>query len=178
MSEGETLESMKQEYLISDEKGRLAIEVADIENSLLEGLSYEGHYSLYVDIPFCPTRCVYCSFTSNAVGKDRSLVRDYIGALKEEIIYSAQLMGGRKPDSIYIGGGTPTALLPEEMDDLLRSRELIKVKLQEGSLLDPKTAANDAAEILGAEFVQAIGRRFVLYRQAEDPEKRTIVLPR
>ena len=68
--------------------------------------------------------------------------------------------------------------LEREMDRLLSSRELIKVKLQEGSLLDPKEAANDAAETLGAEFVQAIGRRFVLYRQAEDPEKRTIVLPR
>ncbi|MBQ6371150.1 MAG: YhbY family RNA-binding protein [Firmicutes bacterium] len=79
---------------------------------------------------------------------------------------------------VYIGKADMTENVLKEMDDLLRSRELIKVKLQEGSMLDPKAAANDAAEILGAEFVQAIGRRFVLYRQAEDPEKRTIVLPR
>jgi len=79
---------------------------------------------------------------------------------------------------VYIGKSDMTENVLREMDRLLSSRELIKVKLQEGSLLDPKEAANDAAETLGAEFVQAIGRRFVLYRQAEDPEKRTIVLPR
>ena len=75
---------------------------------------------------------------------------------------------------VYIGKADMTENVVKEMDDLLRSRELIKVKLQEGSLLDPKAAANDAAEILGAEFVQAIGRRFVLYRQAADPDKRKI----
>ncbi|MBQ9059810.1 MAG: YhbY family RNA-binding protein [Firmicutes bacterium] len=79
---------------------------------------------------------------------------------------------------VYIGKSDMTENVLREMDCLLSSRELIKVKLQEGSLLDPKQAANDAAETLDAEFVQAIGRRFVLYRQAEDPEKRTIVLPR
>ncbi len=61
---------------------------------------------------------------------------------------------------------------------MLNTRELIKVKLQEASMLEPKEAANEAAQILNAEFVQAIGRRFVLYRQAKDPQKRSIVLPR
>ena len=79
---------------------------------------------------------------------------------------------------VYIGKAEMTDNVLKEMDNLLSSRELIKVKLQEGSLLDPKAAANEAAEILNAEFVQAIGRRFVLYRQAEDPEKRLITLPR
>lgn len=79
---------------------------------------------------------------------------------------------------VYIGKADLTENVLKEMDDLLNARELIKVKLQEGSLLDPKEAANEAAEILHAEFVQAIGRRFVLYRQARDPEKRKIVLPR
>lgn len=78
---------------------------------------------------------------------------------------------------VYIGKADLTENVLKEMDNLLSSRELIKVKLQEGSLLDPKTCANDAARILNAEFVQVIGRRFVLYRQARDPEKRTIVLP-
>ena len=79
---------------------------------------------------------------------------------------------------VYIGKADLTENVLKEMDNLLSSRELIKVKLQEGSLLDPKICAGEAAEILGAEFVQAIGRKFVLYRQAKDPEKRTIVLPR
>ena len=79
---------------------------------------------------------------------------------------------------VYIGRAELTENVLKEMDDLLNARELIKVKLQEGSQLDPKEAANEAAEILHAEFVQAIGRRFVLYRQARDSEKRKIVPPR
>lgn len=79
---------------------------------------------------------------------------------------------------VYMGKAGMTENVIKEMDQLLDSRELIKVKLQEGCLLEPKEAAGEAAQMLGAEFVQAIGRKFVLYRQAKDPEKRTIVLPR
>ncbi|MDY2679838.1 MAG: YhbY family RNA-binding protein, partial [Lentihominibacter sp.] len=63
-----------------------------------------------------------------------------------------------------------------EIDSLLELRELVKVKIQEGSLLDAKDTANEVADMLGAEFVQAIGRKFVLYRRAkEEPQ---IVLPK
>ncbi|MCQ2545244.1 MAG: YhbY family RNA-binding protein [Clostridia bacterium] len=79
---------------------------------------------------------------------------------------------------VYIGKSDLTENVLKEMDNLLESRELIKVKLQEGSTLDPKECANEAAEFLKAEFVQAIGRKFVLYRQASEKEKRKIVLPR
>lgn len=79
---------------------------------------------------------------------------------------------------VYIGKADLTDNVIKEIDTLLENRELVKVKLQEGSLLDPKETANEVAEILKAEFVQAIGRRFVLYRQARDKEKRKIVLPR
>ena len=79
---------------------------------------------------------------------------------------------------VYIGKADLTENVIKEIDTLLDNRELVKVKLQEGSLLDPKETANEVAEILKAEFVQAIGRRFVLYRQARDKEKRKIVLPR
>ena len=79
---------------------------------------------------------------------------------------------------VFIGKSDLTENVIREMDNLLESRELIKVKLQEGSTLDPKTCANEAAEMLNAEFVQAIGRKFVLYRQASEKEKRKIVLPR
>lgn len=77
---------------------------------------------------------------------------------------------------VFIGKSDMTENVIKEMDVLLESRELIKVKIQEGSLLEAKDAANEAAEILKAEYVQAIGRKFVLYRRAkEDPQ---IVLPR
>ena len=120
MNDDEILVDMKNSYYTSDEKTLLSIEIAKRELALLKGL-HEGHYSLYIDIPFCPTRCLYCSFTSNAVGRDRSRVSAYLDALEEEIRVSADLMRDRVLDTVYIGGGTPTALLPDELDRLLRA---------------------------------------------------------
>lgn len=79
---------------------------------------------------------------------------------------------------VYIGKNDMTDTVLNEMDTLLDSRELVKAKIQESSTLDAKEAANEMARILGAEYVQAIGRRFVLYRRAKDPEKRNIILPK
>lgn len=77
---------------------------------------------------------------------------------------------------VFIGKNDLTENIIREIDSLLELRELVKVKIQEGSLLDAKETANEVAEILGAEFVQAIGRKFVLYRRAkEEPQ---IVLPK
>ncbi len=79
---------------------------------------------------------------------------------------------------VYIGKNDMTDTVLNEMDTLLDSRELVKAKIQESSTLEAKEAANEMARILDAEYVQAIGRRFVLYRRAKDPEKRKIVLPK
>ena len=78
---------------------------------------------------------------------------------------------------VYIGKSGVTENVIKEMDECLENRELIKVKLQEGCDLNPKDVANELLPELGAEFVQAIGRKFTLYRQSSDPEKRQIVLP-
>ncbi|MCI8608964.1 MAG: ribosome assembly RNA-binding protein YhbY [Firmicutes bacterium] len=79
---------------------------------------------------------------------------------------------------VYIGKSGVTENVIKEIDTCLENRELVKVKLQEGCELKPKDVANDLLPQLGAEFVQAIGRKFTLYRQARDVEKRQIVLPR
>lgn len=77
---------------------------------------------------------------------------------------------------VFIGKNDLTENIIKEIDSLLELRELVKVKIQEGSLLDAKDTANEVADMLGAEFVQAIGRKFVLYRRAkEEPQ---IVLPK
>ena len=77
---------------------------------------------------------------------------------------------------VFIGKNDLTENIIKEIDSLLELRELVKVKIQEGSLLDAKDTANVVADMLGAEFVQAIGRKFVLYRRAkEEPQ---IVLPK
>ena len=69
-------------------------------------------------------------------------------------------------------GLTPTVIAA--IDDCLEAHELVKVQLQDGAVLDPKETANVVAEELGADFVQAIGRKFILYRRSSDPDKRKI----
>ena len=78
--------------------------------------------------------------------------------------------------TVMIGKEDITPTVISAIDDYLSAHELVKVQIQEGSLVEPKEAANQIAEELGAEFVQAIGRRFVLYRRAADPDKRKIYI--
>ena len=78
--------------------------------------------------------------------------------------------------TVMIGKEDITPSVIAAIDDYLSAHELVKVQIQEGSLMEPKEAANEIAEELGAEFVQAIGRRFVLYRRAADPDKRKIYI--
>ena len=79
---------------------------------------------------------------------------------------------------VFIGKNDVTETVSKELDKNLTAHELVKVKIQEGSILDAKPVANELAEMLDAEFVQAIGRKFVLYRQAPEKENRRIVLPK
>ena len=78
--------------------------------------------------------------------------------------------------TVMIGKEEVTSNVIASIDDYLAAHELIKVQIQDGAILDPKETANEIAEELGAEFVQAIGHRFVLYRQASDPDKRKIFI--
>ena len=81
----------------------------------------QNGYSLYIGIPFCPTTCLYCSFPSYSIEGFRDRVDEYLDALEKEIRAGAQMMQelGKKPDTVYIGGGTPTTLEPDQMDRLL-----------------------------------------------------------
>ena len=74
--------------------------------------------------------------------------------------------------TVMIGKEELTPAVIKSIDDYLEAHELIKVQIQDGAILDPKETANEVAQQLGADFVQAIGRKFVLYRQATDPDKR------
>ena len=78
--------------------------------------------------------------------------------------------------TVYIGKSGLTENIKKEMLTGFEARELVKVKIQEGCTLEPKEAANQLADELDAEFVQAIGRKFVLYRESKDHKK--IELPR
>ncbi len=120
LSEEEILASMKKTYLISDKKALLSIAIAKEEKELLSQIHYKDGYSLYIGIPFCPTTCLYCSFTSNPICLWKNRIDEYLGALEKEIDYVRVACGNKILDSIYIGGGTPTTLEANELEQLLQ----------------------------------------------------------
>lgn len=122
-SEEEIRQYMKETYYCSDEKIHLSIEIAKWERELLSGLDYKDGYSLYVGIPFCPSTCLYCSFTSYPLGKWEAKVDEYLDALCQELDYIAEEFQGKILNSVYIGGGTPTTLNASQMDRLLTKIE-------------------------------------------------------
>lgn len=118
-SHGEIASYMKQTYLASDEKIKLATEIAERERALLSRIDYENGYSLYVGIPFCPSTCLYCSFTSYPLASWKEKVDTYLDALEKELDYVAETFAGNTLNSVYIGGGTPTTLEPGQLDHLI-----------------------------------------------------------
>lgn len=119
VNDEDILAYMADKYYAGEEKSRLALDIAKREKKLLETLHYENGYSLYIGIPFCPTTCLYCSFTSYPIVSWKKRVGEYLGALEKEIDFVAQQYGEKVLDTIYIGGGTPTTLEPAELERLL-----------------------------------------------------------
>lgn len=108
-------------YRLQGEKLSLGMEIAKLQEGILSGLHGLQGYSVYIGIPFCPSRCLYCSFTSNPVEQWKKRILEYLGALRKELEYVAgsPYFKSRMLDTVYIGGGTPTALSAEELDCLL-----------------------------------------------------------
>jgi len=119
VTDEEILQYMQDTYLISEEKGKLAIDIARREKALLDTLHYEDGYSLYIGIPFCPTTCLYCSFTSYPIFSWEKRVSEYLTALEKEIDFVSSFYQDKILDTIYIGGGTPTTLKAPELERLL-----------------------------------------------------------
>ncbi len=109
---------MRSVYLCSQEKTQLAINIAHTEKGILDSLGDDG-FGLYVGIPFCPTTCLYCSFTSYPISSWEKRTDEYIDAVKREIVFFADHYRGRYADCIYIGGGTPTTLSAAQLEDLI-----------------------------------------------------------
>ena len=110
---------MKETYMISDEKLDLAMYIAKREHEILKDINYKQGYSLYIGIPFCPTTCLYCSFTSYPVSFYKDKTDTYVDALIKEIEYVGSRLKDRELNSVYIGGGTPTTLEPYQLDKLI-----------------------------------------------------------
>ena len=114
---------MRNTYYTSNEKTALAIAIANRERHLLKDINYENGYSLYVGIPFCPSICLYCSFSSSPIGIWKDQVDAYLDALCKEIDYASEAFADKELNTVYIGGGTPTTLEPVQLDRLLTKLE-------------------------------------------------------
>lgn len=119
MTDADILSYMQETYYCSEEKALLAIDIAKREKRILADIHYEKGYSLYIGIPFCPTTCLYCSFTSFPIFFWKDRVGEYLTALEKEIDFVREACQDKILDSVYIGGGTPTTLEPEELRRLL-----------------------------------------------------------
>lgn len=120
MGEREAKKYFREKLLVSEEKTDLACETEKNERKILD-LSQRNSFSLYVSIPFCPSRCSYCSFVSQSVEKAKHLVEPYLELLVKEIKKTAEIAESLKLnlETVYIGGGTPTTLSAEQLKILL-----------------------------------------------------------
>ena len=124
MLEGGTPKSadklMKDVYYVTDDRRKLAVDCS-VSTVNAAKLLEPDDLSLYVGIPFCPTRCTYCSFVSRTIGKKTELLNPYLEALLKELKITGRLLAesGKHVRTIYIGGGTPTTLSTPQMAYLL-----------------------------------------------------------
>ncbi len=131
----ESDEYYKSEYLVTDEKADMSWDIARSELNVLGGCEhvesrcsgdrrgYAGGYSVYIGIPFCPSRCLYCSFTAYPLAAFKDSGDAYVQALTEEMKACSQIFPGKAPDSVYMGGGTPTALNATQLDRIISVAE-------------------------------------------------------
>ena len=165
--------------MVSENKISLCRETVESENKIT-ALSKPDSYSLYISIPFCPTRCAYCSFVSHSVEQAKGLIPEYIRFLKEELKLTAEIAKelNLRLETIYIGGGTPTSLTAGQIGEIMTAvkdsfdlSSLREYTLEAGS---PDTVTREKLETiknLGAtrisinpqtmndEVLKSIGRR-------------------
>lgn len=159
-SETEIIEHLETEYFVSGEKAELCFRTAEKEKKLVEKLNLENGYSLYIGIPFCPTTCAYCSFTSYPLERWKEKVEPYLEALYRELLYISKTMKDRPLNAIYIGGGTPTTLtagqlenLLGKIDELFSKKNLVEFTVEAGR---PDSITREKLQVLKAHQVQRI----------------------
>ena len=119
-SEEEIIEIFKNRYLASKEKAEICIKIAKTEEKFVN--KDEKNIAIYIGMAFCPTRCFYCSFTANPIGACKKQVNPYLEALTYEIRQMKEYVNKRNLniESVYFGGGTPTAVKDEEFEELMK----------------------------------------------------------
>ncbi len=124
MGEEKARKYFTEKLLVSEKKTSLAMSVAECEEKIISR-SHKNSFSLYISIPFCPTRCSYCSFVSHSIEKTKKLMAPYVENLCEEIKLTGEIAKdlGLCLETVYFGGGTPTTLTAEQLDKLLMAVE-------------------------------------------------------
>lgn len=154
-SDGEISRYFEKTFFVSEQKRRLCLLTADVQEEM--GLGFRPRAaSLYVSIPFCPTRCAYCSFVSQAIEKKgtAALIGEYVGKLCGELEAMGEVVKqcGLQLETVYFGGGTPTALTANQLDLLLRCVE----QNFDLSHLKEYTVEAGRADTITAEKLQAL----------------------
>lgn len=191
--EEEIADFLQKEHFVSPEKTALGIEIAGRERKILSRLHYEDGYSLYIGIPFCPTTCLYCSFTSYPIGVWQERVGEYLTALEAEMDAVASLYRDKVLDTVYIGGGTPSSLSAAQLERLLGkvrrtfdfrtvqeftveagradsiTQEKLKVLYEYGVTrisVNPQTMKQETLQLIGRQHtVEQVAEAFGLARQ-------------
>lgn len=166
-----------ESLLVSGRKLKLARRIQEVQRPLEESIPVNS-FSLYVSIPFCPTRCSYCSFVSHSVSQAASRMEEYLKRLRQEMRQLATISHhlGLVPDTIYFGGGTPTVLSAEQLKrlfsaldffDLSKVREFTVEAGRPDTITAEKLEAIKAAgagrvsvnpQTMNDEVLKAIGR--------------------
>ena len=157
---------LRDEYFLNPQKAALAVSVASNESKLLKKVG-KNTCSLYISIPFCPSRCAYCSFVSYTTPRLLSLVDEYIETLLKEIddVFLTISSVGLRLNTIYIGGGTPTTLSADQLERLL-SRIGEKVDV---SLLNEFTLEAGRPDTITAEKL-AVAKKYGVTRISVNPQ--------
>ena len=121
-NEEQAVKKFEKDFFVSNEKIALSRETEHNERKILE-LSKPESFSLYVGIPFCPSRCSYCSFVMASIERAEKLIEPYTKLLCEEIKQTAEIANklGLRLETVYFGGGTPTTLSAEQLDTVLKT---------------------------------------------------------
>ncbi len=164
-SDQEVLGHYQEKYFVSGTKAQLSLDIARREQKLLADIHHVDGYSLYIGIPFCPSTCLYCSFTSFPIGGYRKQVETYVDCLVKEMEFVAAHYAHKILDTVYIGGGTPTTLEPAQLERLFkRLRELFDF-----STVQEFTVEAGRADSITEEKLDVL-RRFGVTRISVNPQ--------
>jgi oxygen-independent coproporphyrinogen-3 oxidase len=165
-SEEEIIDYYNTHFITSSDKTKLCIDVAKMENEIVNKNS--NTVSVYIGMPFCPTRCTYCSFASNPIGSCRSLVEPYIAALKKEITSIGEFIDEKhlKIECVYFGGGTPTSVDDIQFESIMSS---ISHNLVEGRAIKEFTVECGRPDSITTNKLNTM-KKYMVHRISINPQ--------